>query len=169
MLLQEQHSIQVGIRMYYFVVAAFMFVLPIGSMAMESIAVGAPLDANLVVKWFVFWSFGGRLFTAGTKQIVDPAFTAKQILGLKSDESLVLVRELGFANVAMGALGLASLWLSQWRLGAALVGGIFFGLAGIAHLFQKARNRHENVAMVSDLFAAAVLLSALAEAFIYGR
>lgn len=87
--------------MYYFIVAAFMFVLPIGSIGVEVLAMNGRLDAHLVAKWFVFWAVGGRLLTAGIKQIVDPRFTAKEILGLKSDESLVLVRELGFANVAM--------------------------------------------------------------------
>ncbi|MOA50332.1 hypothetical protein D3C78_1733370 [compost metagenome] len=71
---------------------------------------GAAITAALVAKWFVFWSVGWRLLLAGFKQIVQPRYTANVILGLKTDEALILVRELGFANVAMGVLGVLSLW-----------------------------------------------------------
>jgi hypothetical protein len=48
--------------------------------------------------------------------------------------------------------------MPSWRLAGALAGGIFYGLAGVNHALQAHRNRLENVAMVSDLFAALVLL-----------
>jgi len=40
---------------------------------------------------------------------------------------------------------------------AAMLGAIYYGLAGIIHCFHKGRNKLENVALVSDLFAAVVL------------
>ncbi|BAN48853.1 DUF6790 family protein [Metapseudomonas resinovorans] len=151
--------------MYYAVVVAFMFLLPLLSLAVESLAAGAAITAALVAKWFVFWSVGWRLLLAGSKQIVQPRYTANVILGLKTDEALILVRELGFANVAMGVLGVLSLWQPAWQLAAALAGGLFYAMAGVSHLLQGHRNRLENVAMVSDLFAAAVLLGAFVLAF----
>jgi hypothetical protein len=145
---------------YYAIVAALMFVFPLLSIAIEHQAVSAPLSAELIAKWFVFWAVGWRLLLAGTRQIAQPQYTAKEILGLKSDESLILVRELGFANVATGLLGVLSLLQPAWQLGAALAGGVYYGLAGVSHAFQRNRNRLEDVAMVSDLFASAVLLGA---------
>jgi len=144
--------------MYYFIVLAFMFVLPILSIGADAVVGGMPVTFALVGKWFVFWAVGWRLLLAGIKQIVQPAYTAREILGLKSDESLILVRELGFANVAMGVLGVASLFMPPWQLGAALVGAVFYGLAGANHVRQPHRNRMENIAMISDLFIAALLL-----------
>ena len=38
--------------------------------------------SNLFSKWFIFSAVGLRLFLAGIKQIVDPAFTAKEIFHL---------------------------------------------------------------------------------------
>jgi hypothetical protein len=38
-----------------------------------------------------------------------------------------------------------------------LLGAIYYGLAGINHCFHKGRNKLENLALVSDLFAALVL------------
>jgi hypothetical protein len=148
--------------MYYAIVAALMFLLPLASIAAEALASAMPLSAPLVTKWFVFWSVGCRLILAGMKQIYQPAYTARKILGLKSDESLILVRELGFANVAMGVLGVLSLFQPPWQLGAALCGGVFYGLAGINHAVQPRRNRLEHVAMLSDLFVSATLLGASA-------
>ena len=146
--------------MYYAIVSVFMLVLPLASIASESLAAGAAVSAALVAKWFVFWAVGWRLLLAGVKQVAQPQYTAREIFGLKSDESLILVRELGFANVAIGLLGVVSLFQPSWQLGAALAGGVFYGLAGIMHALQDHRNRLEAVAMVSDLFAAAVLLVA---------
>ena len=146
--------------MYYAIVGTFMLLLPLLSIAAESLAFGAPLNAALVAKWFAFWAVGWRLLLAGCKQMAQPRYTAREILGLKSDESLILVRELGFANVAIGLIGVLSLWLPSWRLAGALAGGVFYGLAGVMHALQDHRNRLENVAMVSDLGACAVLLGA---------
>lgn len=75
------------------------------------------------------------------------------------------MRELGFANLAIGTLGIVSIAVASWQLAAALAGGIFYALAGVAHVLQPHRNRLETVAMLSDLFAAAVLLCACILAF----
>jgi hypothetical protein len=45
---------------------------------------------------------------AGLRQMFQPRYTAQVILSLKSEESLILVRELGFANFAIGLVGLGS-------------------------------------------------------------
>jgi hypothetical protein len=150
--------------MYYAIVAALMFVFPICSVAFGLWHTGAGVSAALVAKWFVFWSVGWRLSLAGARQILQPAYTAKVILGLKSDESLLLVRELGFANLALGVTGVTSLFAPSWQMAIALAGGVFYGLAGVNHVSQQHRGRLENVAMLSDLFVAAVLLGAFAGA-----
>jgi hypothetical protein len=148
--------------MYYAVVALLMFVLPILSVGIEASTSGA-LTAATIAKWFVIWAVGARLFTAGLRQTLQPRFTQK-ILGIASEDSLVLIRELGFANIAIGLVGLMSIFKPLWMWPAALCGGIFYLLAGGLHVFAKHRNRLENVAMGSDLFVAVVLLGALARA-----
>jgi len=105
---------------------------------------------------------GVRLLTAGLRQIIQPAFTAKTILGIQGDDALVLVQELGFANVAMGLLGCLTLLQPLWTLPAAIVGGPFYALAGGKHVTQKNKGFNEVVAMVSDLLMAVVLLGYLA-------
>ncbi|SEB25407.1 DUF6790 family protein [Variovorax sp. YR216] len=154
--------------MYYVVVAVLMFALPVLSVIWEMGHGGAALTPLLIAKWYVFWAVGWRLFLAGVRQVAQPAYTAQEILGLKSDESLVVVRELGFANLAMGTLGILSIAVPPWQLAAALAGGIFYALAGVAHVLQPHRNRLETVAMLSDLFAAVVLLGTCILAF-FGR
>jgi len=57
----------------------------------------------------VFWAVGVRLALAGLQQYLRPAFTSQDILGIDAPEAHVLVRELGGANLAAGAVGLASL------------------------------------------------------------
>ena len=115
--------------MYYVMISLLMLVLPLLCIAAECLYFGAALDAALVAKWFAFWAVGWRLFLAGAKQMAQPRYTAREILGLKSDESLILVRELGFANVAIGLVGVLSLWVPSWRLAAAFAGGLFYGLS----------------------------------------
>lgn len=143
--------------MYYAIILLLMLVLPALSIAAEmAIYTGTPFLA-LLGKWFVFWAMGIRLLLAGIKQIAQPAFTAS-LLGIKNTESYILVRELGFANFSMGTLATLSLWLPLWMIPAALLGTIFYALAGINHLLHPHRNRQENVAMITDLYAAGVLI-----------
>src|SRR5262245_9023245 len=142
--------------MYLAVVAAFMLLLPVGSVGL-GVTLGAPLSAGLVAKWFVIWSVGARLSLAGLRQIVQPRYTAEVILSLKHEESLVLVRELGFANLALGLVGLACWLFPAWVPAIALTGAIFYCLAGFNHLLRAHRSKLENIAMVSDLFVGLVL------------
>ena len=150
--------------MYLAVVVALIFVLPSLSALAEAVVFHAPLVLALLGKWFVFWFVGVRLFLAGLRQVAQPRYTAHVILGLKSDAPLVLVRELGFANLAVGSVGLASVPVPGWRVAAALAGGIFYALAGINHALRPHRNRLENIAMTSDLLAGALLLAGCARA-----
>jgi hypothetical protein len=141
---------------YVFMIAALMFVLPIVSIFSE-LGASVPLSTALIGKWFVFWAVGIRLLAAGSRQILQPKYTAENILGIKSADSLMLVRELGFANVAVGCVAAASLVAAGWTLPMAVVGALFYGLAGINHLLHAGRNKLQNVAMASDIFIAVVL------------
>ena len=115
-------------------------------------------DMAVTGKWFVFWMVGARLFAAGLRQILQPRYTARSILAIDGDANLVVVRELGFANLALGIGGIATLAAPSWTPPMALVGGIFYAAAGIQHALHGGRNRMQSFAMVTDLFAAAVLL-----------
>lgn len=147
--------------MYLAIVLACMLILPVGSIALDVFAAGGAVSAALVAKWFVIWSVGARLALAGARQIVLPRYTAQVILGLKHEESLVLVRELGFANLALGIAGLACWLFPAWVLAVALAGAIFYCLAGVNHVLHPQRSTFENIAMVSDLFVGGVLAAAL--------
>jgi hypothetical protein len=148
--------------MYVFIVIALMLALPLVSIVAQIIltdhgALHAASNLVVVAKWYVFWAVGVRLSLAGLRQIIQPRYTAETILGLKGAESLFFVRELGFANVTMGSVGIASLASPSWVTPAAMLGAIYYGLAGINHCFHKGRNKLQNLALVSDLFAAVVL------------
>jgi len=53
-----------------------------------------------------------------------------------------------------------SWFFPTWLVPAAVAGMIFYGLAGINHIAAK-RNSHQTIALLSDLFVAAVLLGAI--------
>ena len=96
--------------------------------------------------------------------IQSTLLTAQTILGLKTSEPWLVVRELGFANIAIGAVALGSTLAHNWLTPAALAGAVFYGLAGTNHLVTKNRNRLQNVAMLSNLFACGILCAYLAVA-----
>ena len=148
--------------MYVPMVIALMLALPLISIVAQILltdhgALNAASYLVVVAKWYVFWAVGVRLSLAGLRQIVQPRYTAETILGFKGAEALFFVRELGFANMAMGSVAIASLFAPSWVTPAAMLGAIYYGLAGINHCFHKNRNKLQNVALVSDLFAAVVL------------
>jgi hypothetical protein len=143
------------------VVVLLMGVLPVVSILVEYfLAPGAGL-VFLVGKWFVFWAVGWRLWVAGVKQITDPAYTAETIFRITDKSAEKIVAELGFGNVAIGGLGVLSIFNAAWVTPAAIAGVLFFGLAGGKHVFNRNRTKPENVALISDLLVAAVLAAYL--------
>jgi hypothetical protein len=146
--------------MYFINVVLLLLVFPAGSVVAESVFSGhSPSIISLIGKWFVFWAAGVRLFIAGVRQVIQPQFTAEEIFDIHDRGSFVIVRELGFANLSMGFLGIASILRPSWVIPAALAGGLYYGLAGLGHVFQKGRNAKENMAMVSDIFISLVLIA----------
>ncbi len=147
--------------MYLGVVLLTMLVLPAGSIAVELTQKDAPFWL-LVGRWFVFWAVGVRLGIAGIRQISRPAFTAREIFDLSGHGAETLVIELGTANVGMGIIGIASLFVPSFVLPAAISAGLFYAVAGVRHAQAANRGRNENIAMISDLLAAIVLGAFLA-------
>jgi len=146
--------------MYIAMLMGLMLIFPITSIALESFMHGhGVLDVAIVGKWFVFWAVGVRLLIAGLRQIVQPRYTAETLLGVKDPDAVLIVRELGFANTAIGSAGLGSIFLTAWTLPLAAIGAIFYALAGINHVTHKQRGKLQNAAMISDFFAAAILLT----------
>ena len=146
--------------MYLSVVLALMLVLPVTSILVETLL----RDHGVLLwpvfgKWWVFWAVGVRLLLAGIRQILQPRYTAETILGITGEDALLVVRELGFANVAIGSVGVGSLFFPEWAQPAAIAGALFYGLAGINHFTHEERNFNENIAMTSDIFTACVMLS----------
>lgn len=145
--------------MYLAAVVLLLLVIPAACVGVEALVLGSPASSmDLIGKWFTFWGCGVRLFLAGVMQAAKPQFTAESIFGIKDEAALGIVREVGFGNLAMGTLGLASLALPQWVVPAALVGGLYYGLAGVGHMMRGERNAKEQVALVSDLLIFVLLV-----------
>ena len=145
--------------MYIVLIILLMFASPALSVAIEAAASHHAVSIfALAAKWFVFWAVGIRQFTAGVRQALQPAFTARDIFRIQGTESYAIVREVGFGNLSMGALGICSLYLPGWIVPSALVGGIYYGLAGLMHVSRKGKNTIEQTVTVSDAFAFLVLL-----------
>ncbi len=146
--------------MYIAMVTGLMLIFPMASIALEVFTRNhGVLTVAIVGKWFVFWAVGVRLLIAGLRQIAQPRYTAETILGVKDPDAILIVRELGFANVAIGSVGVASIFLAGWTSPLAIIGAIFYSLAAVNHVAHKQRNKIQNAAMTSDFFAAVMLLT----------
>jgi hypothetical protein len=136
--------------MYFISVFLLLLVFPALSVIIEALHIGGADIMALIGKWFVFWACGVRLFVAGLTQTFRPEFTAKSIFDIDAPAAHAIVREVGFGNLAMGTLGLASLAEPSWVVPAAIVGGLYYGLAGLGHFARKG-NLKEQIALWSDL------------------
>jgi len=153
--------------MYLASVLLFMLVLPVLSVLIEGLALHSSLALFvLIARWFVFWAVGARLFTAGVRQAIDPRFTAEKIFEFKSSEPLIIIRELGFANLALGAAGLLTIFDTAWLLPITIAGALFYGLATLQHIERKNKNPTERIATISDAFLFVALLACLVSALI---
>ena len=147
---------------YLVTVLSFMGVLPVASVVVECLLMQTQASTwDSAFRWFVFWGVGLRLLAAGVRQIVQPAFTAREIFQLSSPDAEVIVRELGFANVCMGLGAVVAGFVAAFRPCAALVGGLYFGIAGVMHVVKKPATPNEWVALVSDLFIFAIMAACL--------
>jgi hypothetical protein len=141
--------------------------LPIFSIGNEHYIHHSPAPLMFLVgKWFVFWCGGIRLSFSGFWQFFQPRFTVEKIFGIRSDDPLPFVRELGIANFATGTVGDLSIVQSSFILPVAIIAALFFGIAGIRHVTDKHKNLKQNMATVTDLFVSLVLIGYIAYAVI---
>ena len=130
---------------------ALIAVLPLVTAVFGSRFDQAALSWPMYWKWFIFWGMGIRLFFKGVKLASTPQSTSLNLSSFKTRESYLLLLELGFANMALGSMGILSVINDQWRLIAAIAGAIYFGLADMLRLLRKPGNRHELVALLYNV------------------
>ena len=152
--------------MYFASVVLLLAIIPAVSVILE--AALSPHGASfmgLVGKWYVFWACGVRLLLAGIRQVLHPRFTAVEIFDLDNVKAFPMVREIGFGNLAVGTLGLCTIFRPAWLIPVGIVGGLYYGLACMGHVLRRAgRNLKETVAMLSDGVAFLVLLAVVVNA-----
>jgi hypothetical protein len=102
-------------------------------------------------KWFVFWAVGIRLFYKGIRLASSPHFTSMNLSRWRNRDSYVLLLELGFANMSLGTMGILSVINDQWRLIAAISGGVYYGLADMIHLVKKPMGQMDMVQLFYNL------------------
>jgi hypothetical protein len=145
---------------YIAMLFGLMLIFPAASIAIEVLLHNhAVFNVATLGKWFVFWAVGVRLLIAGVRQIAQPRYTAEAILGVKNSDAIIIVRELGFANTAIGSAGVVSIFYASWAAPLSVIGAIFYALAGANHALHDQRSRTQSAAMISDFFAAAELLT----------
>ncbi len=143
--------------MYLLMLLALMVVLPVVSILIEQASGGDATLLFLVGKWFVFWIVGVRLLLAGIRQVAQPSYTATKIFQIEDPQAEKLVTEIGFGNLAMGLVGVLTLLEPAWLVPAGITGGLYLGLDGIKHAMNADRSKAENIAMLTDVFGAAVI------------
>ena len=126
-----------------------MLILPVISILVD-VSLVHPSSMALIAKWFIFWAIGIRLFMAGIVQVCNPAVTS-EMLGADKKTDNSIIRELGFANISFGLVGIISLFVPAWRLVAAFSGGLFMGLCGMLHAIRNPVTLNESIAMISDI------------------
>jgi hypothetical protein len=147
---------------YLAIVLLLMGVLPAASILVERSTGEGAGGWEVAFRWFVFWGVGVRLLLAGLRQAIQPSFTAREIFHLASADAEVIVRELGFANFCLGLAAVISGFVPEWRMGAAVSGGLYFGIAGAMHVTKRPATPNEWVALISDLFIFAVVTACFA-------
>lgn len=129
-------------------VICVLLILPLLSIAFDK----ERKSIDTGIKWFVFWALGVRLFTAGIVQVFNSSYTADFLLQIEMSDYLV-VRELGFCNIAMGTLAILSLFWEKYRKPASICVGIFISGAMILHIIRIEQiNFSEFVSLAGDVF-----------------
>lgn len=77
---------------------------------------------------------------------------------MEHPESFAVVRELGFANLCFGLVGIISFFKPEWRIVSAFASGIYYGIVGLQHLIRKPSGKNEQFALWTDLLIFIILL-----------
>jgi hypothetical protein len=142
--------------MYVVLVLLQTLILPLVSSTIHlAVAGGNPLI--VAGMWWAFWGVGTRLTVAGISQLVNPARTAKGILGIDDAGAEQVVHELGYANLSMGLIALIAPFVPGWGILGAVGGAIYLGLAGFRHVTKRGKNLDENIATWTDLLVFVVV------------
>jgi len=144
-------------KRYVISVCLMVLVIPVIGSVTERILQKVPLTFELFGKWFIFSAAGLRLLVAGLQQSIRPAFTSEKIFHIEGTESYPIVRELGFANMCFGLVGIVSLFKPEWRIVSAFASGIYYGLAAVLHIVKKPVGANEAFALWTDVVICAVL------------
>jgi hypothetical protein len=142
---------------YVVVVLLQTVILPLG-FGVASLHSHATLDVLATFgRWFLFWGVGTRLALAGIVQVVKPDFTTSGILGESPAAVSLTARELGFANLSMGAGAIVGTFVGG-GLATAVTGGAYMAFAGFGHVGKAAtKNAKETVATWTDLLMFAAM------------
>ncbi len=143
---------------YLLTTALFVILFPVISICGEAIIKRISVDPGLTGKWFIFWVAGVRLSFTGIKHIYRRGAAPAAFFYGEKKENFLMIRELGFANITIGVMGMLSVVNSNWRQIAGLAAAIFFGLSALQHFFIKPVNGKEMAIMVTDIIVFAILL-----------
>ena len=124
-----------------------------------AVAGGNPL--LVLGMWWAFWGVGTRLLVAGISQLVNPGRTAQGILGIEDTSANLVVHELAFGNLSMGAVALVTPFLGGWGILGAAAGALYLGLAGLRHVLEPGKNLDEHVATWTDLLVCVVVAAGI--------
>ena len=143
-------------RGYFAGITALLFVLPVTSAYAEWLAkAGTKSPAKYLARWFVFWPLL-RLCLAGVVQMRSPQVTLDTLKNSAVGATPV-VHELGMAKVAMGSLGISSLFFKDYTAPAAQVGALYYMQAGIGHFMRHDKNAEAKFAAWTDVSIAGIL------------
>ncbi len=148
-------------RVFILLRILLLFALPLLSTILENQMDHSSWTKQQIGKWFIFWNLGIDLFFTGVRQASSPELSPGNVFRFKSQESHQLTRELGFANMALGSVGILSVINDQWRLIAAIGGGLYFGLAIMLYLAKGAGNHQHRVTQLYHVLVFAGLVFCL--------
>jgi hypothetical protein len=146
-------------KKYFISVTLMTVVIPVVGFFAEHFLQNTALTFELFSKWFIFSAVGLRLFVAGIQQSAKPAFTARQIFHIDNSDSFPIIRELGFANICFGLVGIISLFNPGWRIVSAFASGVYYAFAALLHIVKKPAGANEKFALWTDVIIFAVLLA----------
>jgi len=110
---------------------------------------------DLSCKWFLFWAIGFGGLSAGLMQTFNPTYTAN-LLNVQTND-MIIIRELGLLQFAVGLTGMLSIKFPYFRKPAAISYGVFILGAAILHIARLGTiNIEEIVSLLDDIWIVAV-------------
>lgn len=134
----------------------FFTAIPLVSAVYESHLLKINMDAGIVGKWFIFWAVAVRFLVTGFLQVLRQG-KGRSVVLTQSNSGQNMAKMEGLVKMFLAGLAFLCVVKGSGSLLAAIIAGIYIGLAAFQHDFKRPATIEGWIEMIFDMLVFIVI------------